>query len=232
MHTEEGLFPMAYAGSVRYYAAMFACRMQLIHCGKIDRRLPWCANHCRIVGANGEQTLTIPLLKPTNGRPETYSGMAISEHGDWRRVHWGALFSAYGKAPFFEYIADDLQAIYENRDITNLIDFNKALDALIIDFLDLPLNCRYDGKPGGNALSSDGESQSESEDAQSSFRSIILDFSYEFTGAGRDNIAWIKDIPYWQVWQERHGFRPDLSIFDLLMTHGRESVFILEQAIR
>lgn len=214
---DQGLFPMAYAGSVRYYAAMLACRAQRIRYGKIERKLPWCANHCRIVGANGEQTLTIPLLKPTDGQPETYSGMAISEHGDWRRVHWGALFSAYGKAPFFEYIADDLQALYENHEITQLIDFNKALNALIVDFLDLPLNIieRNDFENDTNTEGND---------------SPIFDFTKEFGTSQRDTLSWIHDTPYWQVWQERHGFRPDLSIFDLLMTHGRESLLHLLNA--
>ena len=33
--------------------------------------------------------------------------------------------------------------------------------------------------------------------------------------------------PYWQVFQQKHGFQPNLSILDLLFNQGPESIFYL-----
>ena len=37
----------------------------------------------------------------------------------------------------------------------------------------------------------------------------------------------LTDVPYYQVWADRHGFVPRLSILDLLMNEGREGIFTL-----
>lgn len=207
---EQGIFSSAYAGSVRYYATMLACRQVVINTHERYHKAFWSGHHCRIVGANGVQTLTIPVLKPVAGSVITSNDLLISEHGDWRRVHWGALFSAYGKSPFFDYIADELRSIYENREITRLVDFNKAIHSLIIDFLDLPINIYADE----NHVSEKAH-----------------DFCAKVGGKQPDRLDFVKDVKYWQVWQERYGFIPDLSIFDLLMTQGRESVLVLRQML-
>lgn len=207
---ETGVFSSAYAGSVRYYAAMLACRNVLVYSSEHRHKTPWCAHHCRVVGANGEQTLTLPLVRPADGMSQPLNRVEISEHGDWRRTHWGAIFSAYGKSPFFEYIADDLRAIYENHELKNLFDFNTAIHSLIVDFLDLPVDIRFIDEIPDEAI----------------------DFRGKTGGAKADRLDFVQDIPYWQVWQERHGFNPDLSILDLLMCHGRESIFILQDMLK
>lgn len=209
---EEGLFSSAYAGSVRYYAAMLACRKVMVHAGESRHKASWSAHHCRIVGANGEQTLTLPLVKPLDNALTALNEIIISEHGDWRRTHWGALFSAYGRSPFFEYIADDLLAIYEDHSLNNLWDFNMAIHRLVVDFMDLPIDTE-----------SVNEIRADSSD--------IKDFRGRIGRNIPDSLSFIKNVSYWQVWQERHGFKQDLSIFDLLMTHGRESVFILRRML-
>lgn len=210
MRYDTGVFSLAYAGSVRYYAAMLACRRVVVHTAERRKKTPWCAHHCRVIGANGEQTLTLPLVKPASGAVNT---LEISEHGDWRRTHWGAVFSAYGKSPFFEYIADDLEAIYNDTSITILADFNIAIHRLVIDFLDLPIDVEY-------------------VDELPEMSEGVVDLRGKVGMSSADGLDWIADESYWQVWQDRHGFRPDQSIFDLLMTNGREALFILERMIK
>ena len=209
---EKGLFSLAYAGSVRYYAAMLACKDVVVSIGDRRSKMSWNTNHCNLVGANGKQTLTLPILKPIGEPQRTLNDVKISEHGDWRRVHWGALFSAYGKSPFFEYISDELQSIYENHNLDNLVDFNKAIHNLVVDFLDLPLDVTFTTE-----LPS------------------IDDYTRDFRGKvgvnKPDNLSFLQNQTYWQVWQERHGFSPDLSIFDLLMNQGREAIFTLKKMI-
>ncbi len=209
---EKGVFSSAYAGSVRYYAAMMACRRVAVHIGEHKRKMPWNINHSNVIGANGEQTLTLPIVKNIDVVTPALNKIEISEHGDWRRTHWGAIFSAYGKSPFFEYIADDLFAIYDNKNLTNLVEFNTAIHNLVVDFLDLPLDVDF------------LEDLPAEKNAYSDFRGKIGCLK-------ADDFNFIQDITYWQVWNERHGFKPDLSIMDLLMTQGRESIFVLRNMI-
>ena len=210
MCVEKGIFSLAYAGSVRYYAAMLACKKVIVSIGDKRSKMSWNTNHCNLVGANGKQTLTLPLIKPIEGPVGTLNDVKISEHGDWRRVHWGALFSAYGKSPFFEYISDELQSIYENHNLDNLVDFNKAIHNLVVEFLDLPINVTFEA-----------ELPQINEDT--------IDFRGKVGVNKSDKLSFIQEQTYWQVWQERHGFIPDLSIFDLLMNQGREAIFTLKK---
>ena len=47
-------------------------------------------------------------------------------------------------------------------------------------------------------------------------------------GGKRGDRESIDNVPYYQMWSQRHGgFTAGLSIFDLLMNEGREGVFIL-----
>lgn len=126
------------AGSVRCYAAMLQAGKVIID--PDERRLPLRHSHHRYLvdGPNGTQRLTIALDRTTNAMPVRMRDVRISEHGNWRHLHWGALYSAYGKSPYFDYIADDLHSIIGGEQ-TSLLEFNTALQNLIIDFLDLPI---------------------------------------------------------------------------------------------
>lgn len=194
------------AGSVRCYAAM-------LQAGKVivdpdERRLPLRHSHHRylVEGPNGVQRLTIALEGRTNAMPVAMKDVRISEHGNWRHLHWGALYSAYGKSPYFDYIADDLQAIIAGSQ-TSLLEFNTQLQNLIIDFLDLPI-----------------EIETHSIDADT--LASATDLRGKIASKKPDTLP-IADVPYYQVWATRHGFQPGLSILDLLMNTGRESIYTL-----
>ena len=93
-------------------------------------------NRCVIVSANGPQTLTVPI--------ERYDGMKcamrdirISDHGNWRHLHWQALVSAYGETPFFEYYADDIRPFFEEHRWKYLLDFNLDITHTLCSLLDV-----------------------------------------------------------------------------------------------
>lgn len=78
-------------------------------------------NRCLIATANGTQSLSVPVEKPADGRLDKtrMREVRISDHGDWRRIHWSALCAAYGESPFFEYYADDLHPFFERLGTTS-----------------------------------------------------------------------------------------------------------------
>ena len=93
-------------------------------------------NRCVIASANGPQTLTVPI--------ERYDGMKcamrdirISDHGNWRHLHWQALVSAYGETPFFEYYADDIRPFFEEHRWKYLLDFNLDITHTLCSLLDV-----------------------------------------------------------------------------------------------
>lgn len=69
-------------------------------------------NRCVIATANGAQSLTIPTV---HGDSLLMRDIRISNHANWRHVHWNALASAYGESPFFEFYQDDIRPFFEKR---------------------------------------------------------------------------------------------------------------------
>lgn len=199
------------AGSVRCYAAMLASGHVLIDAGEV--RLPLRHSHHRyaIVGPNGVQQLTVHLVGSTNAMPVPMRDVLISEHAQWRHVHWGALYSAYGKSPYFDYIADDLHSIIFGNQ-KSLLELNNQLQQLIIEFLDLPIQVTV-GTISDDVLAD------------------ACDLRGRIGGKRPDGLP-IRDVPYYQLWSDRHGFTPNLSILDLLMNCGREAIFTLQSMVK
>ena len=61
----------------------------------------------------------------------------ISDHGNWRHLHWQALVSAYGETPFFEYYADDIRPFFEEHRWKYLLDFNLDITHTLCSLLDI-----------------------------------------------------------------------------------------------
>ena len=93
-------------------------------------------NRCVIASANGPQTLTVPTER-YDGLKCPMRDIRISDHGNWRHMHWQALVSAYGETPFFEYYADDLRPYFEERRWTYLLDFNLDIMHTLCSLLDV-----------------------------------------------------------------------------------------------
>ena len=192
------------AGSVRCYAAMVAAGQVIIDPG--ETHLPLRHSHHRyaIVGPNGVQQLTVPLTGSTHNMATPMDQVLISEHGDWRHLHWGALYSAYGRTPYFDYIADELHALLVDSGQTSLLQLNLSIHRLVVDFMDLPVSTTVSHDVPAGAV----------------------DLRGRICGKRPDSLP-LAEVPYYQLWADRHGFRPGLSILDLLMNTGREGIFTL-----
>ena len=65
-------------------------------------------NRCTIAGPDGELALSIPTVKPDTLKCPM-KDIRISDHGNWRHLHWNAIESAYNSTPYFEYYKDDFR---------------------------------------------------------------------------------------------------------------------------
>ena len=200
-------------------------------------------NRCVIASANGPQTLTVPI--------ERYDGMKcamrdirISDHGNWRHLHWQALVSAYGETPFFEYYADDIRPFFEERRWKYLLDFNLDITHTLCSLLDvrpdLTLSDHYidadetiSGSGSLNATAAgfggavkglDGAAEGL---GSSSACSLFVDYRDAIRPKHPLPDAEFEARPYYQVRAQRHGFLPNLSVLDLLFNEGPEGIFYL-----
>ena len=96
-------------------------------------------NRALIATSSGVQSLTIPVVKSEGGKM-LMKDVRISDHGEWRHLHWNALETAYMNSPFFIYYQDDLRPFYEKR-YEFLLDFNMELTQTIADLIGM--KCRF-----------------------------------------------------------------------------------------
>lgn len=160
-------------------------------------------NRCYIAGANGIQRLSIPLAKGRDTKQQIRD-LRLSYAENWQAQHWQSIQSAYGNSPFFEYYAEELKPFYFQKK-EFLWDFNWELLNVINEIIGI--------KP-------------------------TVDFTEEFQGKSQipfyNSIKPENDRPkvnsdfqprkYAQVFQEKHGFLPNLSIIDLIFCTGPAAI--------
>ena len=183
-------------------------------------------NRCVIATANGLQALTVPV--EVGGKKEEVREVRISDHNQWRRVHWNALQSAYSESPFFEYYADDIRPFFEQK-YEFLIDFNEAIRQKMCELLDIETSVSYSSgfRVQGSGFMVQG---SWFRVQGSGFRvqgSGFRDFREVIHAKHPQEDPEFQPRSYWQVFQHRYGFQPNLSILDLLFCMGPEAVFYL-----
>ena len=211
------LLQTTYFGPVQWYQKLYRYDHCLIEQYDSYQKQTY-RNRCVIATANGLQALTVPVEHHANSQmlianSSQVKDLRISDHNQWRKVHWNALQSAYSESPFFEYYVDDIRPFFEHK-YDFLIDFNKAIRQKICELIDIHPHVEYTTeyvKPTAN---------SQQPIAFSDFREVIH-------AKHPQPDADFEAKPYWQVFQHRYGFQPNLSILDLLFCMGPESVFYL-----
>ena len=202
----------AYLAPVQYYAHLYAAGRAVEdryeHYVKQTYR-----NRCYIATPDGPLALTIPVERG-GAAGRAMRDMRISDHGNWRHLHWNALTSAYESSPYFEYYADDFRPLYEHS-YRYLVDFNAALQQTILDLLDLQPQIVQAEAYVENLTGADTD-----------LRPLLTPKA----PAGIDTR--FVPRPYWQVFAERTGFLPNLSMADLLFNMGPESRLVLKNSLR
>ena len=216
----KALLSTTYFGPIQWYQKLYRSEEVQIEQWESFQKQTY-RNRCLIATTQGIQALTVPVERNSQLsarrnvacyqrdartlNSQLIKDVRISDHGNWRHLHWNALVSAYGESPFFEYYQDDIRPFFEKR-WDYLLDFNEAIREKMCELLDIqpkvvPTPCPSQG--GGY-----------------DFRSVIRpkhpieDPDFE-------------PKPYYQVYQQKHGFLPNLSVLDLLFNMGPEGIFYL-----
>ena len=161
-------------------------------------------NRCYVYGANGRLGLNIPVIHSQKNR-QKYRDVKIHNEDNWQINHWKSLLSAYRTSPFFEYYEDDFQPLFSKK-TDYILDHNfKCLD-VICECLQLELK------------SSKNKSYQKEAGDKADYRFLV--------NAKKE--ADKKFDNYTQVFGDKHGFIPNLSILDLLFNEGPNSLNYLE----
>jgi len=170
-------------------------------------------NRMYIYDSNGKLLLNIPIKhrsaltgEPKKaGKHQLYKEVKIENDFEWQKQHWRALKASYQTSPFFEFYEDEIYPLYHKK-FNYLIDFNYACLEFVTDALQLDLNFE---KTSEYILYPEDKKD---------LRTLInakgkLKFQQE---------------EYTQVFKEKHGFLPNLSILDLLFNEGPNTTNYLE----
>jgi hypothetical protein len=209
--SDSALLSTAYFAPVQYYCKLFSYPNIYIevyenYCKQTYR------NRCNIMAANGVLLLTVPIKK--TGDKILTKDVRIDYDSRWLPIHLRAIESAYRSSPFYMYYIDDILPILNNKP-QFLVDLNLELQNTIlellgfkptiektIDFKKTPINCI---------------DLSEAIHPKESKKKPDDNFLLE---------------TYYQVFSEKYGFMPNLSILDLLFNMGPSSIEVIQQSVK
>ncbi|WP_028892613.1 WbqC family protein [Tenacibaculum sp. 47A_GOM-205m] len=162
-------------------------------------------NRCYIYGANGKLALNIPVKqKTTEGRKKTKDTLVENDF-PWQQQHYKSLQSAYRSSPFFEFFEEDLLKIF-NKKYTFLQDLNIDTHLFVTDALqmeqDFAKTTSYELAPNNT--------------------------DYRGLAIAKKGIE-IEMDSYIQMFDDKYGFIPNLSILDLLFMEGPNTISFLEK---
>ena len=160
-------------------------------------------NRCNIATANGILNLSIPVIK-VNGNHTQTCDILIDNSKNWQQLHWRSIITAYNKSPYFLYYRDMIEPLYHKKH-KNLVTLNQVFFITLLSTLNITTiktanTEEYIFEPEG----------------------IDLRNSFNPKQQPYQNVT--KALPrYMQVFEEIHGFTPDLSIIDLLFNLGPDA---------
>lgn len=202
------LLSTAYFAPVQYYSKLAQKGASVIiekheHYQKQSYR-----NRCTVYSANGLLDLTVPVVKTAaSGTP--VSLVKIAYDTPWQKLHFKSVESAYRRSPFYEYYIDDLLIFFRHRH-EYLYEFNMQIMKVICSLIGIKPDLRESGK----YMTPD---------------SGTVDLR---TGIHPKKIRQLSDSdfhpqPYIQVFSDKYGFKPNLSILDLLFNTGPDAKQLL-----
>lgn len=216
------LLSTAYFAPVEYFAVLDNCCNTVIEACEQYQKQSY-RTRCHILTGSGILVLTLPVLRSVAAK-----GSAAGERDDathklpvadiridyskpWVVQHERAIEAAYGNSPFFEYYRDEIFAVLDSH-VDTLIELNTELTSLL---------CNLCGIRRRFSLSTEYMMPKKTEPDTLDLRSAIHP-----KVPGSIN-PFYKEKAYYQVFTNKYGFTPNLSILDLLFNEGPNSVSFL-----
>lgn len=213
MENSAALLSTAYFAPIQYYCKMIQYPNVFIEQWENYSKQSY-RNRCNIYGANGALAISIPVVKATSKKILT-KDVKISYDTNWQKLHWKGIESAYKSSPFYEYYIDDLERFFSNK-WDYLLDYNMEIHEEVCGILELD---------NQSALTEDFIPLNSSD---------FIDFRNTIHPKPSKEVfdSNFKSQGYTQVFGDKHGFIPNLSILDLIFNVGPDSASYLESCLR
>ncbi len=203
-----GLFSTAYFAPIQYYWHMNRVDNVVMEMHEHYTKQTW-RNRCTIATANGPMTLSLPIEADPSGKGPIRD-IRLSDHGNWQHLHWNSIESAYRSSPFFDYYEDDLRPFFEGK-TQFLVDFNERIRETMCEMIEI--------RPLVHASLEYMNEHTLPEGWQ--------DFRTQIHPKKDPQQTGFEATPYYQVFDRKYGFLPNLSILDLVFNMGPETVLYL-----
>jgi WbqC-like protein family len=200
------VFELQYFPPVSFFSTLFEESYFYLDTYEIYRKMSF-RNRCLIAGAQGIISLSVPLQQGRN-QQLPINEVRISDAEKWQLRHFKSIRSAYNRSPFFDFYQDELAAIYQ-RPFDLLTDWNICCLEWIKEKLDWHSGIRF--TECAIPYQSDGVTD---------LRNRVIPKNY---------MEW-NPVKYRQVFEERTGFFPNLSILDLLFNCGPRTSELLSNS--
>jgi hypothetical protein len=156
--------------------------------------------------------LSIPVSRK-HGVKTLLRDIRIDYDSNWNKIHWRSLVASYASSPFFEYLADEISPFYQ-RNFEFLIDLNQQLIEHTLGFLGLNIQVSC----------SEAFTPVRSEEDPRHFIHPKKDQALADPG--------FIPLEYHQVFSDRLGFRPNMSILDLIFNEGPDALSYLQACLK
>ena len=182
----------AYLPNVRYFAWMLA-QDKVFFVNNTHFQKQTYLNRTEICGSNGILKLTLPTVHSKEAHQKE-NEVRISDTIPWQKQHWRSICTAYRSSPYFEFYEQDLEPFYNNPSQL-LFDFNLKILLQLLDLIECPISFEI--------IAFDKKEHER------------LDFLLD---AKSKTI--LPQAHYTQVFEQKNGFIPNLSILDVLFNLG------------
>ena len=201
------LLSTAYFAPIQYYSKLVRHVQVVVERHENYNKQSY-RNRCTILTANGLLDLVVPVAK--NGELKMpITEVEISYDRLWQKLHFKAIESAYRRSPFYEYYIDDLMTFF-NAHHRFLYEFNMQIMRRLCGLMKIPFNV-----------------QESSEYMKPAEGMIDLRSGIHPKMNRQQTDADFASPHYTQVFADKWGFKPDLSILDLLFNTGPEAKELL-----
>ena len=160
-------------------------------------------NRTEIYGANGKLKLTLPIVHNKSKSHQKEGEVQIANTTAWQKQHWKSISSAYRSSPYFEFYEADLISFYK-EEVTHLMQFNLNLLNKIMELIEFSMSYKI--------VKWKKDNHQRMDDLVNAKKSLLINFE-----------------PYRQVFEEKNGFIPNLSIIDLLFNLGPDTLSYLQK---
>jgi len=161
-------------------------------------------NRCYVAHAHGKLSLNVPIRHSKDGTRQRTINLQPENDFPWIDQHWKSLQSAYRTSPYFEYYEDELQPLFL-EEVNNLLQHNLQITKTLAELIGISLSYRLTEVYSQTTPYAD-------------YRNLV-----RAKGAPE-----IRFEPYTQVFADRHGFLPNLSVLDLLFNLGPNTLGYLK----